>query len=98
MRDRSCGQHEYLRQGEHFALPRSRRPLMILDHRTEHQRHERVNASRGGKDVLAGDRIAFLRHRRRAAATSLVRLEQLGDFRLRQQNDIGRDLGEAAAD
>ena len=37
-----------------------------------------------------------MRHRRRAAATVAGRLRQLGDFTLRQQAEVGRDLAEAA--
>ena len=55
-------QHEGLRQRQQFRLPRPGGALVVGGHGAEHHRHQRVHGARGGEDVLAGDRVALLRH------------------------------------
>ena len=95
---RAVGQHEALRQRQQLRLPRPGRPLLVGRHRPLHHRHQRLHDPRRRQDVFGGDRVALLRHGRGVAASLDIGLRDLGHLGLRQQDHVGRDLAEAAAD
>ena len=91
-------QHETLRQSQRLRLPRTGRALLVGGHRALHQRHQRLHARarRPGCIPRRSDcASAALSRSRRAPRVGLGDLRDLG---LREQDDVGRDLGEAAAD
>ena len=98
VQQRAVRQHEGLRQREQLGLPRSGGALVVGRHGAEHHRHQRVHGARGGQDVFAGDRVALLRHGGRGAAAGDVGFRQFAHLGLRQQDDVGGELRQAAAD
>ena len=94
----TMGQHEGLRDGERLGLPRAGGALVVLRHGAQHQRHQRLHAARRRQDVFRGDRVALLRHGGGRAAPGDIGFGDLADLGLAEQDDVGGELGEAAAD
>ncbi len=67
---------------------------MILDHRVKESRHELANHRHAGMNVIAGDRIALLRHRTTGAPIFGIGFVYLADLCLHEQLHIGRDLAQ----
>ena len=87
-----------LRQHDPFDFPRTRRTLVIGDHRVEQRGRVLPNHRDRRMDVARGDRIALLRHRAARAATRGERLVDLADLRLHHQLHVHRELAERSAD
>ncbi len=94
---RAGDQAERLRQHDPLDLPRSRRALVIGDHRVHQRRRMLAHDRDRGVDVAARDRIALLRHRAARSAARRERLVHLGDLVLHHQLDVHRDLAERPA-
>ncbi len=71
---------------------------MILDDSFEQCGGVLPHNRRTGEDVIAGDRIAFLRHGAAGAASVGERLGYFADFGLHHEFYIGGDLAESAGD
>ena len=68
-----------------FGRPVAEPALVLLHGGRQHRRHESGHANRRRERDRRADRIALLRHRRRAAAARQRRLERFADFGLREQ-------------
>ena len=55
-----------------------------------------MHAARLRQNILAGNRVALLRHGGRPAALRHMRFRHFGQFRLHQQHHIRADFGKAA--
>ena len=96
VRQRAAGERADFRQRVPFGVPAAQAPLVLLDHRGEHRRHQRRHARGCSQDDRRADGIALVRHRRRAAAAGRRGLERFGDFRLHEQRYIARELSQRA--
>ena len=92
------GDQQQARQGRPFCVPRSGAAFVILYLGCEHRR--RQIGRHGGRGQCGGgrDRIALVRHGRRAAAAFACRFERLADIGLHHQRHVARDLAAGACD
>ncbi len=94
----AMGQHHGLAQHQRLGLPGAGAALQVLRHGGEHLPHQRMHPARLRQDVFAAYRVALLRHGAAAAAAGDVRLVHLGHLGLHHEHDVGRDLGQRAAE
>jgi hypothetical protein len=94
-RDHCAGRTERdLRQRSPFGRPVAEPPLVLLHGSRQHRRYESGHAHRRLERDRRTDRIAFLRHRRRSAASRQRGFLRFTDFRLGEQRDVARELAE----
>jgi hypothetical protein len=77
-------------------VPPAEAALVLLRHGAQERRDEPRHPGGRGEDDGAGDRVALVGHRRRAAAVVGGRLRRLADLGLHEERDVPRDLPETA--
>ncbi len=94
LRQAAGGEADDLRQGVPFGMPLPGRALVRLRHGAEQCGDQARYAGGCGNRCHAGDRVALVRHRRRAAFAGGGRLERFAHLRLHQQRHIAADLAQ----